>query len=56
MNIFVWYMRNVCLIIMMIIVLLLLLLLLYYYFHTRETAIKPLAAVSNIGLDFHTYI
>ena len=58
MNIFVWYMRNICLIMMMIIVLLLLLLLLYYYyyFHTRDTTIKPLAAVSDFELDFHTYI
>ena len=56
MNIFVWYMRNICLIMMMIIVLLLLLLLNYYYFHTRETTIKPLAAVNDFELDFHTYI
>ena len=59
MNIFVWYMRNTCLIMTMIIILLLLLLLLlllYYYFHTKETTIKPLAAVSDFELDFHTYI
>ena len=40
----------------MIMVLLLLLLLYYYYFHTRETTVKPLAAVSAFELDFHTYI